>query len=136
MFRAAVDAAEADEAGPGADTDWVSRERWRDYIRSWWIAAQGYYRSPNEVPRDWIYDQRERDVAGCDQVLVFWLPEREAALPEVEGKAMYAARYEAKWKRVETLISAGAFWPLHLDPKHLLRAQFDTIGSWGIALSR
>jgi len=116
------------------DSIWPYSERWRDYIRSWWLPARVHYRGADEIPIDWIMEQRGRDVDGF-QGIAYRRPEREFALAEAEAAKAYSARLEAKWGRLKVLIGTGDFWPLHLDAEQLLRAQFETIGDWAVSFA-
>jgi hypothetical protein len=108
LFRRAVELAKANQLRP--DVHWLQREAWRDCIRSWWSSVRDCYVDPTEIPHDWI-------VAQCE-----WEPERDSSLnPE---------RRAATWARAEALIETGAYWPLHLDAPHLVRAQFETLREW------
>src|SRR5262245_11187323 len=58
IFRRAVERAIEDEQVM-VDAPWPHSEDFRDYVRSWWLLAREHYRSPDDVPSDWIIEQRE-----------------------------------------------------------------------------
>jgi hypothetical protein len=117
------------------DSVWPYSERWRDYIRSWWLAARVHYRGPDDIPIDWIMEQRGRDADGLQGDIVCRQPEREFALAEPEAAKAHRATLEAKWERLKALIGTGDFWPLHLDAEQILRAQLETMGDWAVAFA-
>jgi hypothetical protein len=117
-FRRAVELATADTPGPWPDTHWLQREAWRDCIRSWWFPIRHHYATPADIPDDWLVDQRE------------WEAERATASSPQQARAARSERRAATWAHAEALIGTGAFWPLHLDPPHLVRTQFETLREW------
>jgi len=118
LFRRAVELAIADTSGPWPDTHWLHHEAWRNCIRSWWLPVRARYATPGDIPDDWLRGQRE------------WEAERPASSGSDEARATRSERLAATWVSAEALIGTGAFWPLHLDPPHLVRTQFETLREW------
>jgi len=129
LFRAAAASEESDAGWWSPPNDWVHREAWRDHVRCWWSVAKGHYSTVDAIPKDWVMCEVEREHADCYDVEVFFEAPVSNQVDTVEFQ-------ETKWRRIEALIDTEAFWPLHLDSKRLLRAQYEQLAGLGLPLDR